>query len=1194
VRITITCPSCQQRSQIESAHRGRRLKCPYPACKQPFIVGDDGVARSPDQPVKAEPVPVEAVQDVVEVEAVEEQPEVADWQAPPVRKPVEPAHAETAQWEAPPVRRAGDATGFEPPPVRRTEEPSWEPPPIRRPGMEEPVVVAAEDVQVTEAAVEPAESSYYHAPVRKKRSGLLILILVGIVFVVSSGLIVFFLKQLQEREGTLSKKAYQAYTDGKYRLAKDLFTQMAEKFPNSPQKPDYEFMADLSDIRDGTTGVVGDVPDVHRKIGAFVSNWRSKPKYKEYQEDIWESMVSLAAAAADKARATADPAMLEIAKAASELARQESLSLRNQDKVSSRMAEVAKKLDQASQSVAMDAAKKQLLAVFADVIAKKVPGSAEVATRAYDEKVKQFPKLADDNDVKRQLDPIINEEASWVAYHGEPTPKLLPRGAAPGATGSVSVLVCPRLKGDAAAATAAKDSPVVLGLDRGVLYGLSQANGEVRWAMRVGVDTTLLPARLRAGPAQPELALVLSADTNTAAGVRTKDGVTEWHYKLGAPCSAGPILVGKPPTAYLPTEDGKIHVIEPLGGRLIGVYETGQNLTVPGAFDPISQRLFVPAAHRRILVLDLQSKSCAGVIYTHHAVGGLRGAPVIAPPEPGQAATLLIAEADSLDTMKLRPFSVPENVRDAKPVQDPGDPKPVEFTVPGWSWFMPYFDGDTLGVVTDRGYLALFGLKRRTNDRQVFRVSSQALAVGDTGASATTGQRPVGRAQIAAVDLGQWWLMVGGALQPHRFDLYRQQLVRSGRDALPLGIPLQETQSIANGQQLVLVTQALDRSEGIDRSMATCIATSTGKINWQRQLGFICGQEPLVVGDHVFAVDKLGGFLHIDTKKAVGVAQQPNQQWLTSVDWLANGAEESAVSQVLAAADGKSVVAITFLANSERLRVQKYDLAKGIQPEQVYRLDSPPHGTAVLTETAVLVPCRDGTLREFPLAGVRELPVPLTWRDPKAGHVPGHAALLSPAQVLISNGLNRLQQWNRSGNVWEKGQDSIELSTGRITTPVLVLPGAENDKYLCLGDDANNLHIFSASRLVPLREWRLDGKITKGPFARGNRIGCVVDGERLVWFDPNLDNPMWQYPAQGAGQGAGPIVGEPQLSGNQVVVAHQSGGYVWLDGETGAPKGQAQVGSQAIPTTGVVPFGQGRVLSTLSDGTLMVLTPSGG
>src|SRR5262249_54052577 len=138
------------------------------------------------------------------------------------------------------------------------------------------------------------------------------------------------------------------------------------------------------------------------------------------------------------------------------------------------------------------------------------------------------------------------------------------------------LVVVSRLKGTAA--DKAAGDGVVFALARGMLYALAQKDGELLWATRVGIDTTTLPVRLPAGETTPEIALVLSSDTNvlTARDVRT--GRVRWRHDLEAPCLGRPALIGN--RAYVPTYDGRVHEIEVVDGQLVGWYKVGQPLTV--------------------------------------------------------------------------------------------------------------------------------------------------------------------------------------------------------------------------------------------------------------------------------------------------------------------------------------------------------------------------------------------------------------------------------------------------------------------------------------------------------------------------------------------------------------------------------------------------------------------------------------
>ena len=115
-----------------------------------------------------------------------------------------------------------------------------------------------------------------------------------------------------------------------------------------------------------------------------------------------------------------------------------------------------------------------------------------------------------------------------VVFDQDPAPRRAPGG---GEEGEAALIVQP-LVGATAAGTALSADRYLLALVRGVLYGLRQQDGEVVWAMRVGIDTTRLPVRVPRTPNAPELALVLSADTLALTAVNVVTGETLWRHAL--------------------------------------------------------------------------------------------------------------------------------------------------------------------------------------------------------------------------------------------------------------------------------------------------------------------------------------------------------------------------------------------------------------------------------------------------------------------------------------------------------------------------------------------------------------------------------------------------------------------------------------------------------------------------------------
>src|SRR5262249_37717332 len=121
----------------------------------------------------------------------------------------------------------------------------------------------------------------------------------------------------------------------------------------------------------------------------------------------------------------------------------------------------------------------------------------------------------------------------------------------------------------------------VLAMARGVLYGLSEATGRVRWATRVGVDATELPVKVPASAGRPEMVLLFSADGRVLSALDARDGSLIWKHTLDDPCPGPPAVVDT--RIYVPTVLGQLLEIELSDGRLHGRFELGQRLASGGA-----------------------------------------------------------------------------------------------------------------------------------------------------------------------------------------------------------------------------------------------------------------------------------------------------------------------------------------------------------------------------------------------------------------------------------------------------------------------------------------------------------------------------------------------------------------------------------------------------------------------------------
>src|SRR4029077_11363984 len=203
--------------------------------------------------------------------------------------------------------------------------------------------------------------------------------------------------------------------------------------------------------------------------------------------------------------------------------------------------------------------------------------------------------LKDDAEAKSLISRLEEAVRAWVRYVSKRTAPT-PVAAEPA---EPSLLIAPLTSGFTKLPK--ENRRIVLPLVRGVLYGMDQGTGEVRWVTRVGIDTTALPIRLPASPTSPELFLVLSAARNTVMTLDAQTGQVKWQHQLAAPCLGRPVVVG--PWAYVPTYDGRVYEIETVQGYVQGYFELAQPLTIGGVWQEGTDLLYIPGDSDNLYVL---------------------------------------------------------------------------------------------------------------------------------------------------------------------------------------------------------------------------------------------------------------------------------------------------------------------------------------------------------------------------------------------------------------------------------------------------------------------------------------------------------------------------------------------------------------------------------------------------------------
>ncbi len=1078
---------------------------------------------------------------------------------------------------------------------------AWEPPPVRR-GMES-------QEQATETVNEMPEDEAPAPPVSKRRARL---IMVGLFLLVIVGLGVpgaLVWKTLRVNEEQVYQQALEEYNQGKFSSAESKFRVLFEKFPTSDRAAEYDFMAKWCEVCRDASDPDADLPEAAAQLDKFVRDHKKDPFLVPLSRDAGQRLLDLVKTLETRFPNPADESPMPAVEGLEQLRRTltgllpEALTRNDSERIDSSLGKVRR---------AVELARKRR-ETLAEVQVKSNETPMEAIKRAgalLARMERELPGIREE--AKAALDQLEKVHLESVAYQeAKDAPPLPPQP--PGDEGE-ELLFAPLLH-TSANERPAKD-PIVLALDRGVLYALKQSNGELKWATHVGPDTTELPQRVAETAITPELFLVLSADTQTLSALNV-DGDSLWEYHVGQPVLGRPVIIDQ--RAYLADYSGWVHEIELSRGQLLGRWNLGQPLTCGGTREEGTSRIYFPADDSCIYVLDVNPKvhRCVTILYDGHPSGSLRSAPVVIPPE-GVAAPgyLILNQASDLDTTSLRVFELPLEDPHAPPL-----PLNSQVRLAGWTWFKPKEDGEKLAVLSDAGILGLFGIKQLGNgDPPLFPL----LRKGELDLSSLLHQpakerdlpRERGRSLVVHMRSDEMWVLAHGRFQQLRLRMTQTtgpEAASIWKAPLDLGSPLHEPQRLEdrNGRStFFLVTQA--------RNQHTCLATAVneeGQILWQRQLGSVCQGQPLALTPPgggpplLVTLDQGGGLFVLDpqlplkklrsNQQSLAPALAENPRWPPR---LLPAADGQTAYEIAASGDGQSLVVrhILWAGNERKLHVNELPQVSLLSPTGTGVLT--PVGPPVLTKSQLLIPMSNGNVRGLSLSDNQpSLQTGPDWsqlKTPVAG--PSTLALGEDRFLTVNDGRSlAVYDWP-AGNAmtWEalpKAGEPLQPLEYLVAAPPVLLPkGSGQPPRVVVADSAGFMRLFMVmpdGALQPGFIWKLDGNLTAGPFIQelpngGWRIGCVLDRRQLVWIDPTQEKQLWTYSTDGPA-----IVGHPQWIEDMLVIALQSGRYVGIDPKTGEARGPGYtLRTSAAPAAVPMLFGPGRMFAPLSDGTALLLS----
>jgi serine/threonine protein kinase/outer membrane protein assembly factor BamB len=989
-------------------------------------------------------------------------------------------------------------------------------------------------------------------------------------------------RQLNPTPDVAWAQAQDQYQNKKWSEARAAFEAFRINWPNEPQAGQVPFFLAMCDVGKRAYSDTQDAGSCLRDLDGVFQKFRDQPVYALYPSDLYSTDLRLIERLTEQARATLDLAQLARAREAFELLSTIAQSMRD-DWVPRRTAELGAHLHATEQFVHRARGLREAI----DVLRKQIAAGAEPNPDDAYAKVKtleaEHPEIAQDKQFAALLQQTYQMEAKRVRYEVADTAQD-PAAAKPEAGSPGMLVAVGGSPGRSAPETG--NQPVVTALARGVLY-VFNTNGEFLWARRLGPDSYGLPARIDATATSPPLLIAPASQDRALLAMDATDGRVVWQHSVEQDISMPPTIVSiaaepNAPAkrrALLPTANGEIRVLELSRGRELGRYRLGCPLTSGGASDPTTKLVYFAADSKRVFAINPlcidrpEQPACRSVLFTDHASGSLRSEPLVIPPY------LILAEGTGLDAMRVRAFAIGESgfagVR---------APALAEQSLAGWSWFPPCSTPDRVALVTDRGALGLFGVNLDNREEAIYPLIEPAR--GQKSAVLASDGGDVFPSLAVECDEHSLWVVSNGRLTKLAFDILNQQIKPGVAAAAEVnGIPVQPAQIGPRGKTFFLNLMSRD-----GRGFAlSAIDSESGAELWRRELGLSLLGEPIVLPDRVVLVDHAGRTFDLIPSRL----QTPTDdaQMVQPTARLELPAPASATQMMRLGSPTRPTHLAAVIDEGKRLTIRS--LADGQAATETVSLPDTLCGLPCLINQILAVPCSDGLLHLVPVNRATRLASPPTFRWSDAGRPAAAEMGTETAQLYAANSDGLLLLDERARRVrrltLRKVKDVLQWSLlGTYESPDPLHEPLQSDGLVYFADASGSLVCLRLSNLALVWKCPLGGRVSAAPVLGAGCILAVVDDRRVSCVPTTgegaLRQPTWiSTPLDGR------IRGKPALIDDLLVVADNSQHVTGLRLSDGAPRWQVRLPGGSSASGSVAPFGKGRILVPLDDGTLTLL-----
>jgi len=969
------------------------------------------------------------------------------------------------------------------------------------------------------------------------------------------------------------QEEYQLHT---WKAVEGQLEAFGKQYPNDPHVVEIPFFLAMCKAGRDVFSQTGDLQRGLAAIDQVFFEFRDQPEYEKYAADLFQNLQRLMERLIEQTRKTSQPEALESARKAHELLTTVAKSMPD-DWVPREVDKLTQSLRAAEREFEVTTAKQEVVETLQGIADAKSAG--EDLDRAYEQAKAVFQRHAElqtDAELTAAFRSAYESEAGRVTYEPFADDAESETSIALDATDETVFVVWDQ---PSAASQPAQD--VSLALADGVLYAFD-ASGQHLWSHRLGIDAQQMPITLKPSPTSPDAVLAVSTLDNSLLAIASKTGRVLWRYQPGAEQDlSAPLTISlwrpapnKPPRVrgLLPTASGEVHVLELVRGKRMGRFQTHAPLTVGGAFDPATQLLFFPADSKRVFALDPaviearepSQKAARSVLFTNHLSGALRSPPMIV----GQY--MLLTELSDLENTHVHAFEIREPLgfpdSDAAPV--------AERVLPGWSWFTPPLSPDRITVITDAGVLGVLGLNLDNPDEALY-----PLIHDGSGQCPTLGIDAPYRAMAIHSDEHLLWVMAGGSLRQIALDVLNQKThtLWPTEDEPPqvVGLPLHEAALDRESERICVATRSADAT----RTEFVSVDANTGQRLWSRQLGIHAVGDPVVAGNLALLVDRSGRILQL----AAAPDNHGTPQLTLITDDLPPEPEPAGDVLRLPDLTGQEYLVLP-VSGGGALAVRPISAEVAVPaPWQVLPLPSARlQGRPAVLDRHLIVPCSDGSLQRVSLDGSSPGRSDQTfqWAPASAVAQDDYPSIhpLGPGKILLV--LRDSLRWLEYVTVNAIGQWRQYAPETLFEESLVGEPLAMNNLLFVAGAGKSLYRLQLDQPQADPQRWRLEGKITAGPFSAPDTVLVVLDGRRLAALDPDSLEPRWTAPASN-----GRIRGRPLEIRGTLLVTDDSGWVKRLRLQDGQVLLEIKLPAGAIPSAAGVPFGR-RILVPLVDGTL--------